>query len=223
MPSGALCIIPVSEPISYRWEEPVDVIMVDLAPSLLNSAAAGLNLRTDFEIPERHGDIDPQVSYICQALWAESQAGYPLGRLFGDSLAIALTACLLQRYSTTPSASPPPGKLPPRAWKNVVSYVEEHLQDDISLEDMARIARLSPFHFSRCFKAMSGTSPHQYVIERRVERARELLTKSNLSLSQIAIESGFSDQSHLTRHMKRLLGLTPGLLTSGRSSSKNVQ
>jgi AraC family transcriptional regulator len=197
--------------------------MVDLTPSLLISAAAGLNLREDFEIPERHGDIDPQVSHICQALWAESQAGYPLGRLFGDSLATALTACLLQRYSTTPSPAPPSGKLPPHAWRNVVSYVEEHLQDDISLDEMARIARLSPFHFSRCFKAMTGTSPHQYVIERRVERAREMLTKSNLSLSQIAVECGFSDQSHLTRHMKRLLGLTPGLLTPRRNGRKNVQ
>ncbi len=208
-----------------RWGTTVDVLMVDLNPSRLKEAADSLNLPGPIDIPERHGDVDSQMAHICQALWAESLAGYPLGRLFGESLANALASCLVQRYNASPSPAPAPaaGTLSPRSWRILRSYIEEHLHSDISLDDMARIARLSPYHFSRCFKAMTGTSPHQYLIERRVEHARKLLLNSDHSLANIALQSGFSDQSHLTRHMKRLLGVTPSLLAPHRNRRKNIQ
>jgi AraC-like DNA-binding protein len=89
-------------------------------------------------------------------------------------------------------------------------YVEEHLASP-SLEQMAAVARLSPYHFARQFKIATGVSPHQYVIARRVERARELLLGgTDLSLAEVAAQAGFSDQSQFSHHFKRLVGITPG-------------
>ena len=79
------------------------------------------------------------------------------------------------------------------------------------MEQMAGVARLSVYHFARQFKHATGLPPHRYVILRRVERARELLqARAELSLAEVAAEVGFSDQSQLTHHFKRLVGLTPG-------------
>jgi AraC family transcriptional regulator len=223
MVAGALCLIPAGQPVSMRWADTLEILRVSLSPTVLTGAADSLNLRGEIEIPERHGDFDTQIAHLCQALWSEAQAGYPLGRLFGESLGTALAACLLKRYGQACGLSSAPGKLSPRAWKQLRQFVEEHLGADISLEDMAQIARLSPYHFSRCFKETAGTSPHQYLIARRVQRAQELLTDSNLSLSDVARQSGFADQSHLSRHMKRLLGVTPKSLVPPRNNRKIVR
>jgi AraC family transcriptional regulator len=93
----------------------------------------------------------------------------------------------------------------------VVEYIEEHLDGCPSLEQLAAVARLSPYHFARQFKAATGLPPHRYVIMRRVERAKHLLQAgTDLSLAEVAACAGFSDQSQFSRHFKRLLGVTPG-------------
>src|SRR5581483_11556786 len=92
----------------------------------------------------------------------------------------------------------------------VVEYVEGHLHAGPTLEDMAAVARLSPYHFARQFKTATGLPPHQYVIARRVERAKQLLQGGDLSLAEVAAHAGFSDQSQLSHHFKRLIGVTPG-------------
>jgi AraC family transcriptional regulator len=93
----------------------------------------------------------------------------------------------------------------------VVEYIEEHLEAGPSLEQMAAVARLSVYHFARQFKAATGVPPHQYVILRRVERARHLLQAgTGLSLAEVAACAGFSDQSQFSRHFKRVVGVTPG-------------
>ena len=93
----------------------------------------------------------------------------------------------------------------------MVEYIEEHLSAGPSLEQMAAVARLSAYHFARQFKATTGLPPHQFVIARRVERARELLQGgTDLCLAEVAADVGFSDQSQFSRHFKRALGVTPG-------------
>ena len=79
------------------------------------------------------------------------------------------------------------------------------------MKQLAAVARLSPYHFARQFKAATGLPPHQYVILRRVERAKQLLqTGGGFSLAEVAARAGFSDQSQFTHHFKRLVGVTPG-------------
>jgi AraC family transcriptional regulator len=91
-----------------------------------------------------------------------------------------------------------------------VEYIEEHLDAELTLDHLAGVAHLSPYHFARLFKNSTGLPPHQYVIARRVERAKDLLRgKDRFPLVDIAAEVGFSSQSHFTRHFKRLVGVTP--------------
>jgi AraC family transcriptional regulator len=103
----------------------------------------------------------------------------------------------------------------------VVEYIRAHLDARLTLGHLAGVARLSPCHFARLFKNSTGLPPHQYVIARRVERAKDLLRgEGRLPLAEVAAEVGFCSQSHLTRHFKRLVGVTPRRF---RSSARNGQ
>jgi AraC-like DNA-binding protein len=108
---------------------------------------------------------------------------------------------------------PPPqarGGLPPGAARRVREYVETHLSESIDLAALAAIAGLSVFHFARAFKQTAGVTPHHYLVKRRVERAQEMLARTELPLPEVALATGFSDQSHLARHFRQFLGMTPG-------------
>jgi AraC-like DNA-binding protein len=113
--------------------------------------------------------------------------------------------------SVHPSAPPDysVGGLAPRALQRVREYVEEHLSENIELETLADIAGLSKWHFARAFKESVGTPPHFYLVQRRLERAQQLLAETDLPLAQIALKIGFSDQSHFSRRFRTVLGLTP--------------
>jgi AraC family transcriptional regulator len=91
----------------------------------------------------------------------------------------------------------------------VVEYVEEHLDGGPSLEQMAEVAGLSVYHFARQFRTATGLPPHQFVIMRRVERAKQLLQGGDLSLAEVALHAGFSGQNVFCHHFKRLVGVTP--------------
>jgi transcriptional regulator of acetoin/glycerol metabolism/AraC-like DNA-binding protein len=101
------------------------------------------------------------------------------------------------------------GGLPPGAMRRVREFVETNLSESIDLATLASIAGLSLYHFARAFKQSAGATPHQYLVERRVARAQEMLTRTSLSLSEIALATGFSDQSHFARHFRQTLGMTP--------------
>jgi AraC-like DNA-binding protein len=117
-----------------------------------------------------------------------------------------------------PPASAPParGGLPPGALRRVKEYIDSNLEASIDLAALADTAGLSMFHFARAFKQSEGITPHGYLLERRVARAQELLITSNLSLSEIAHASGFSDQSHLARHFRSRVGVSPSMFRWSR-------
>jgi AraC family transcriptional regulator len=144
------------------------------------------------------------------AVDAELTAGGAGGRLAAESLANLLAIHLIRhvlaprqptrrRYGTFPRA-----KL-----RAVVAYIEDHLDAGPTLEQMAAVARLSPYYFVRQFKRATGLPPHQYVLARRVERAKQLLQQDRkLSLAEIAASAGFSDQSQFSHYFRRLVGVT---------------
>jgi AraC-like DNA-binding protein/PAS domain-containing protein len=112
----------------------------------------------------------------------------------------------LERHFTV---QPPRGGLSAGALRRVCEFVESHLEDDINLETLAAEARLSVYHFARGFKLSTGVSPHRYVLEQRVKRARQLLVQTDLPLSAIASAVGFFDQGHFSRQFRSLVGTTP--------------
>jgi AraC family transcriptional regulator len=140
----------------------------------------------------------------------ELSEGGIAGRLYGESLGAALAVHILRQYGTSPSAPViHKGGLASRPLKRVIDYINEHLQDEVSLIELSGIAKLSPHHFATAFKASTGISPHRYVIERRIDRARDLLLQKEKTISEIALAVGFSNQSHLTANFRRTTGITP--------------
>ncbi len=94
--------------------------------------------------------------------------------------------------------------------RRVLDYIDAHLTGELGLVELAAIAGLSPHHFVEAFKISIGTPPHRFVIERRVQRALELLRDDDRAVAEIALAVGFSSQSHLTASLRRVTGLTPG-------------
>ena len=101
------------------------------------------------------------------------------------------------------------GGLPPRAMRRVREFIQEHLEENVSIQALANIAGLSMYHFARAFKQSEGMTPHEYLVERRVQRTKDLLAETDLPLSEIALASGFSDQSHCARRFREHVGVTP--------------
>ena len=130
------------------------------------------------------------------------------GRLVAESLATLSVLEILQ--SCAPSAKPPSPGLSPAKLKVALAYIEAHLDRNFGLSDLAAACGLTPYHFARSFKQASGFSPHQYILERRLLRARELLQATTAPIAEIAYTAGFSSQSHMTDAFRRLLGTTPG-------------
>jgi AraC-like DNA-binding protein len=113
------------------------------------------------------------------------------------------------RFSRPAAAGTSVGGLTPRALERLSEYIEAHSTDNIELEALAIMAGLTKWHFARAFKQSIGVPQHFYLIQRRLERAQELLAESDLSLAQIALESGFDDQSHFFRCFRMFFGVTP--------------
>jgi transcriptional regulator GlxA family with amidase domain len=101
------------------------------------------------------------------------------------------------------------GGLPPRALRRVREFIEAHLEQNISIQALATIAGLSMYHFARAFKQSEGMTPHDYLVQCRVRRAQDLLAGTDLPLSEIALASGFADQSHCARRFREHVGVTP--------------
>ena len=112
-------------------------------------------------------------------------------------------------FPAQPEAGAARGGLTPRALRRVQDHIDAHLTENITLEALAEVAGLSRCHFARAFKQSVGTAPHAYLLQRRLERAERLLKETELSLCQVALDSGFSDQSHFSRSFKQYTGLTP--------------
>ncbi len=127
-----------------------------------------------------------------------------------ESLANLLGIHLLRQHSSAKQPSLPRAVgLDRTTLRRVSTYIEEHLAEDLALAELAAVTSLSPYHFARLFKASTGVSPHQYVIQRRIERAKLLLLTTHWSLAAIAHTVGFAHESHLALHFKRLTGLLP--------------
>jgi AraC family transcriptional regulator len=212
--AGSICLVPAGSPAMWRWSGSFDWLHIVLEPGLVTRVAAeafGLDPARVTVPPLDALDLPPLRAAI-SAVDAELTAGGAGGRLAAESLANVLAVHLI-RHVLAPRqpARGPDGALPRGRLRAVVDYVEGHLDAAPTLEQMAAVARLSPYYFARQFKAATGLPPHRYVIMRRVERAKHLLQAGTaLSLAQVAAHAGFSDQSQFCRHFRRLVGVTPG-------------
>jgi AraC family transcriptional regulator len=212
-PAGSVLVVPAGSPARYRWSSHSDSLHVFLGAGLVARVAAEA-----FDLDPARASLPPldglDLPHLRAAMLAvndELTAGAAGGRLAAESLANLLAVHLIRNASAPrPPARRTDGALPQGRLRAVVEYVEEHLDTALTLEQMAAAAHLSVYHFARQFKVATGLPPHQYVIARRVERAKLLLEGgSELPLADVAAYAGFSDQSHFCQHFKRMVGVTP--------------
>jgi AraC family transcriptional regulator len=215
---GDVALIPAGMPTEFRSlsseRQTVESLAISLDPDFVRRVAAEADLNPDgVELIGTLGGRDPEIERIGASLLPEIEDSDPFGGLYEDSLANLLAVHLLRHHSSLgrrrDHETGPRGGLPAAALRSVTDYVEENLAEGLTLEEISAVAHMSPFHFSRLFKASTGLSPHRYVVGRRVERARELLAKTALPLHEVACLAGFTDQSHLAKHFRRHLGVTP--------------
>jgi AraC family transcriptional regulator len=209
---GDIDIIPALTPSRWQIHDQNDTALIlALPPSLLDTVAEeqGFDSRR-VEIKNRFQIRDAQMENICWALKAEMESNYPSGRLYVDSLAVSIASRLVSTHSSIakhPIAQA--GGLGGRRLKQTLAYIEDHLSEDLSLSSIASITGISASHFKTLFRQSAGIPIHQYVIQRRIERAKDMLMQGKLSIAEIALATGFSHQSHLARHMRRSVGLSP--------------
>jgi AraC family transcriptional regulator len=209
--AGDLDIIPAHTPAAWETKQSGSTLVIRVPDELLRSVAVELDMDpSSIEIADRFQLRDPFIEHIGWAIKADLESGGAGGRLFRESLGTALAARLLQRHNrrSLPMRDPKGGL---SAWKLklVISHIEDNLESELSLAEIAKVAGVSVSHLKTLFRRSTGTPVHQYILRRRVERAKLLLQDESLSIAQIAFATGFAHQSHLARHMRKILGVTP--------------
>ena len=210
---GDIDIIPAG--VEGSWEDDADcrILRLSFSRSLLDRVAADLG---------RHGDRvellpqlqlrDTRLEAIGWAIKADLEADTPSDPLYIDLLANALAVRLIETATGGPQR--PEGrsepKLSARQLRVLTEFIETHLDKRLHLVDLAAVAGLSATRLKTLFRNSTGLPVHQYVIRRRVEHARALMTTTMMPASEIAVAAGFAHQSHMASTMRRLLGETPG-------------
>jgi AraC family transcriptional regulator len=209
---GDVDILPAGTESRWTLWEADTALIVRIPQGLLTRTAqeSGIDAAKALLV-NRFQARDPQIEQLAWALKAEMDSNYESGRLYLDSLGIAFASRLLHRHSSLPpmKTATRPGGLPGAKLRHVLGFIEDNLANNLSLGEIAAASGLSVSQCQRAFRQSVGTSIHRYVIRRRVERAEALLGQEKLSVAQIALEVGFSHQSHLATHMRRLRGFTP--------------
>ncbi len=207
---GDISLYPAGQGQSVRWHQETNFLDLYLEPAFFKAAVSELGRTTDAELVPQLKLSDPLIDQMGLVLLAELESDGLGSCLYAESIATALAVHLLRRYSVRGQLIREyTGGLPKYKLQQVIDYINQHLDQNLTLQAIATTVQLSPYHFSRLFKQSTGLAPHQYVIQCRVERAKQLLVQGELTIAEVAYRVGFANQSHLNRHFKRLLGVTP--------------
>jgi AraC family transcriptional regulator len=209
MPHGGIQIVPAGTASTWRHQAGANNLHILLSHAFLQQLADELN-QSHIEICNHFSTQDTRIEHVALALLTELMEGGSSGRLYAEGLVTALASRLLLSYTSEPKPLPEVGRgLSAPALRRITDVIEDRLTEDLGLAELAFEAGLSQSHFSSLFRRTTGLSPHQYIVQRRLARAQALLQATNLSIGEIATSVGFYDQSHLVRHMRRALGITP--------------
>lgn len=218
---GAICLKPSSYNGFWSWEDSDECLSLsfEIAPDFLRKIA----LENDFAnadsveilpVLNKHDSHLHNLAMLFQQEIAHTQSG---NQMYIESLSNMLAVHLLRHYSTSRAkVAEYTGGLPLYKLKQVTDYIDTYLANDISLGELASSVKLSQSHFSHLFRQSTGQSPYQFLTQQRIDRAKKLLLKQDMAIADVAISVGFYDQSHLSRHMKKLLGVSPRQLQQQR-------
>jgi len=220
---GCVAVQPSGQSVRWSWDTRLSFSVMSLEPAFLDRVARQVfDLEPgDYQLLASAREQDSVISNIAGVLAREALRADVGGKLYAESLANILAVHLLRNYSLRLGAAdgpdedrPTEASHKPRAVADAIAYLQANFSRDIKLEDVAAAVHLSPFHLARQFKQVTGATPHQYLVQVRVNAARSLLSAGSgqRSLAEVASAVGFADQSHLTRQFKRHFGVTPSRL-----------
>lgn len=203
-----IIILPAGVEASARWNRSYSYLALCLSPTALEQKVGDLIKGYSMELLPQFALCDRLIHSVALALQQElSNPGFN-GQLYLDSLLTTLYTHLLRHYSTKEPIQVLPSNLSLTTLNRVEEYIEANLTENLSLKQLAAIAEITPNYFHTQFKKSMGITPHQYVIQQRISQAKKLMRLGE-PLAEIADCVGFTDQSHFTRHFKRIVGVTP--------------
>ena len=209
---GDICIVPIGLSFFWRWRQEDQYLRIRIAPEFLQQVAqeaAEITIDEAKLLPEFR-IRNPHIEQLGGMLLDEIKNGGLAGAFYVESITNALAIQLLRHVSEIQSCINSYGAtLSDRQLLQVTDYVNDCLEQDIRLSDLAALLRMSKFQFSRRFKQSIGITPHQYVLQKRIERAKHLLKETDLPVMKIAMLCGFSSHSHLGKLIRQYTGLSP--------------
>jgi AraC family transcriptional regulator len=208
--AGSLTLHGLSNCGRSLWTGSYDRLLFELDPAQLERLTEGRFAGGRVDVTERWIFKDARIEYLLKTLQIELEQGVPAGRLFGEQVGNTLAILLAEQYAViAPDMFASRGQLPKSRLNTVCEYVEANLSRDISLSALASTAGMSPYYFARLFKQTTGITPHQYVVRRRIERAKELLRNPNMSVFEVGIRVGYVDPKHFRDLFRREVRVTP--------------
>jgi AraC family transcriptional regulator len=209
---GQVVFCPRKEWHNIRWGERISVLSVRIPDSALMEAARERLTERSLEIVPKHVVTDDRLTHLLLALDAERARGYSSGKLFVDCIESALANILLTSFNTfAPRSISGKGGMAPHVLRRVIDFMHANMDKQIGLKDLADCAGLSLSHFSFQFRASTNQSPHQYMLRLRIERSKELLTDSRLSVLDVGLEVGFRNQQHFATVFRNSVGVPPSV------------
>ena len=218
---GEHAFVPIERGLGGRWSMDVDALFLHFDPALIRSIVEASDLEASHvELLSHPFLYDQYVEQFGLALLHELYSSGFNTRLYAESLANALALHLLRHFSTLQKRElRVTSDLGKTQLRHVLDYMHEYRTQDLSIAELAAVANVSSSHFAQLFRKTMGMAPHEYLIACRVEHAKRLLLTEDISLHEVASHSGFADQSHLTRHFRQSVGVTPGVF---RKERRNV-
>ncbi|SDF42540.1 AraC family transcriptional regulator [Terriglobus roseus] len=209
--AGSMILLPEGTRDRLRWEGTSERLIVSVTPAVMKKAAEEAGLNTSPHVAMQWHLHDEGLRALLAEMGREAEAGWPAGSLYGELLGMSLAQTLLRRHATSSvTLKDLRGGIPLVRLRRVLEWIEFHLHTDVRLEQLAAEAQLSPFHFARLFRESTGITPHQYVLERRMERAKTLLKLGKLTVAEVAQDAGFSSATNFVRAFRERIGVTPG-------------
>jgi AraC family transcriptional regulator len=207
---GTITVLPAGARNWAYWQAEHQFAVLAFEPLLFTQHLAHITDRENVQLIPTLSRPDSLIHSIGLALKLELESNGIDGRLYVDAMTAALMAHLVRHYSVHNPVLPTVSSgLSKRKLQQVVDYMNDYLDQDLTLPELAAVVHMSASYFSSSFKQSTGFSPHQYLIRCRIERAKQLLLQNELSIADVAHRLGFAHQSHLSRHFKRLVGVTP--------------